>query len=304
MSWKPVTIIQTAEGKNQCPVVDTNNEGFWRIYYSHRDENKYSHTSYIDVEAGKPEKLIQKSQTPVLSPGKAGEVDTSGAMATSILTMNDSLKYMYYIGWTQRKDVPYYNTTCLAVSEDGNTWNKVGPILSPCIHDSGYSGTFYPILNKSKTEYTALYLSCFEWIDGDPRYNLKRAISKDGVNWTKTLDVAIDITPEEGGVSQASILYNSMQGVYQLWYSVRDKYDFRTNPKHSYRIRYAESLDLINWTKVQDSIYDINPGLQNFTDFDEVMCAYPCVVKHEDTLFMFYNGNGFGNTGIGVLRWE
>ena len=66
MSWKPVTIIQTADGKNQCPVVDTDNEGFWRIYYSHRDENNHSHTSYIDVEAGNPEKLIQKSQTPVL----------------------------------------------------------------------------------------------------------------------------------------------------------------------------------------------------------------------------------------------
>ena len=60
MSWNELTLIQTADGKNQCPVVDTNNEGFWRIYYSHRDENNHSHTSYIDVEAGNPKNLIKK----------------------------------------------------------------------------------------------------------------------------------------------------------------------------------------------------------------------------------------------------
>jgi len=34
------------------------------------------------------------------------------------------------------------------------------------------------------------------------------------------------------------------------------------------------------------------------------MCCYPCVVTHENKLYMFYNGNGFGQTGIGYATWE
>ena len=162
--WKRHGVIfEGVNGRAQCPVVDTNNEDFWRIYFSHRDFNGHSHTSYIDVEKGNPENILYKSNHPVLSPGKLGSVDYTGTMATSIITLNGTLKYMFYIGWTQRVDVPYFNTTCLAISANGNEWNKVGPILSPSIIDPGYSGTFYPILNHSKTQYTALYLSCFEW---------------------------------------------------------------------------------------------------------------------------------------------
>ena len=38
------------DGRAQCPVVDINNDGFWRIYFSHRDGNNHSYTSYIDID--------------------------------------------------------------------------------------------------------------------------------------------------------------------------------------------------------------------------------------------------------------
>ena len=69
MSWQELTLIQTADGKNQCPVVDINNDGFQRVYYSHRDKNNHSYTSYIDVEPGNPQNLIKKSEQPILEPG-------------------------------------------------------------------------------------------------------------------------------------------------------------------------------------------------------------------------------------------
>ena len=305
MSWQELTLIQTADGKNQCPVVDINNDGFWRVYYSHRDKNNHSYTSYIDVEAGNPQNLIKKSEQPVLEPGVIGSVDASGAMATSIITINN-IKHMYYVGWSQRLDVPYFNTTCLATSEDGNNWYKVGPILSPTIRDPGYSGTFYPILNRSGTQYTALYLSCKEWIEFEnriePIYNLRRATSIDGVNWIKH-ETAIDMTSDNKCLSQASIYYNAKQGVYQTWYSVRNASNFRKTVQNSYRIKYAESTDLITWKKFFDKQdYDLYPTM-NPDDFNSIMTCYPCVVEYEGTLFMFYNGNGFGDTGIGVAKW-
>ena len=36
--WKRHGVIfEGVNGRAQCPVVDTNNEDFWRIYFSHRD---------------------------------------------------------------------------------------------------------------------------------------------------------------------------------------------------------------------------------------------------------------------------
>jgi len=317
MSWEfQGFVTEGIDDRAQCPVVDIDNDNFWRIYFSHRDDNNHSHTSYVDVEPGNPFKVYKVSEYPVLSPGPVGSVDTAGAMASSIITINEQ-KHMYYVGWTQRVDVPYFNTTCLAITADGDNWVKVGPILSPTIHDSGYSGTFYPIANQTNTVYTGLYLSCFDWVKGkhskvatkispstgdwDPIYNLRRAVSADGITWRKD-EVAIDLTGNQGGASQASIYYNKMQGVYQTWYSVRDKKDFRNNPDHAYRIAYAESQDLVTWKVIEDSPYEIHASRKLY-NWDSVMCCYPCVIEYEGTLYMFYNGDGFGATGIGYSIW-
>ena len=53
-------------------------------------------------------------------------------MPTEIITVNN-IKYLYYIGWSLRVDVPYHNNLGLAISHDnGNTWEKYskGPVLS------------------------------------------------------------------------------------------------------------------------------------------------------------------------------
>ena len=34
--------------------------------------------------------------------------------------------------------------------------------------------------------------------------------------------------------------------------------------------------------------------------WDSEMLAYPCVYKFDDKLYMFYNGNQYGMTGIGL----
>ena len=296
------------DGRAQCPVVDIDNDGFWRIYFSHRDSNNHSYTSYIDVEAGNPENILRNSEAPVLSPGPLGSVDQAGAMATSIITSNTA-KYLYYIGWSQRLDVPYFNTTCMSASSiEGNNWYKVGPILSPDRIDDGYSGTFYPVVNHSKTRWTGIYLSCFEWvkIDGriEPRYNLKRAESQDGTNWTKTGDTVIDIQSSQGGASQMTVWYNPMRGIYQGWYSMRNNRKYRDNHEYAYRIRYAESFDLINWEEYTMSMENCLYATGNTNDWDGIMCCYPCVIEYNKTLYMFYNGNGFGQTGIGYATWE
>ena len=49
---------------------------------------------------------------------------------------------LFYIGWTIREDVPYFNYTSIA-EINGDSFTKMGPILAPDCVDQGFSGTFF-----------------------------------------------------------------------------------------------------------------------------------------------------------------
>ena len=147
---------------SQVPVVDINNDEYWRIYYSKRIDNK-SYPFYIDVEIGNPSNVLFESTNPILELGTLGKFDVAGIMPTEIITIG-KIKYLYYIGWTNRLDVPYHNTLGLAISNDGgNNWNKFseGPIFGTSYKEPGYTGTI-SIIKKDKLFY-GYYLSCRDW---------------------------------------------------------------------------------------------------------------------------------------------
>ena len=82
---------------------------------------------------------------------------------------------------------------------------------------------------------------------------------------------------------------------YKMWYSYRSDIDYRTDCNSSYRIGYAESINGINWERMDR----LNGVTVSADGWDSFMVAYPHVIKLANRLFMFYNGNGFGQTGIG-----
>jgi hypothetical protein len=85
-----------------------------------------------------------------------------------------------------------------------------------------------------------------------------------------------------------------------MWYSVRGKEGFRENIEQSYRIKCAVSENFLSWDRIDD--YDLLPT-GNEKDWDGFMTCYPNVVEWEGEWYMFYNGNGFGKTGIGYAKW-
>jgi hypothetical protein len=63
-------------------------------------------------------------------------------------------------------------------------------------------------------------------------------------------------------------------------------------------------LDGKNWIrKDQDVGIDVS---ENPKDWDYEMIEYPLVIQHKNNLVMFYNGNHFGQTGVGyaILKNE
>jgi len=213
------------------------------------------------------------------------------------------VKYMYYIGWTNRQDTPYHNTIGLATSKDGgDNWNKFseGPVLGTSWLEPGFIGTI-AVLQKNNTFY-GYYLSCREWKDFDgklePLYDIKIAVSDDGIDWTPTGIVAIPLKDDEGGISKASIIkHNDM---YLMWYSVRKDHNYRTNPDASYRIKCVSSTNLWDWEDTNGFGLDIDLD----SNWDNEMVAYPHIFKYNGELQMLYNGNTFGKTGIGHVRFK
>ena len=80
-----------------------------------------------------------------------------------------------------------------------------------------------------------------------------------------------------------------------MWFTYRGSRDFRDG-LDSYRIGYAEAnIHSPNKWVRKDEKVGIKPGPDAF---DNLMQAYPSVLKIDDKKIIFYNGNGFGVNGF------
>jgi hypothetical protein len=71
--------------------------------------------------------------------------------------------------------------------------------------------------------------------------------------------------------------------------------DYRTNRERSYRTGYAESQDGVSWERMDDAAgIDVSDE-----GWDSRMIEYPSVYDHGGRRHLLYNGNGFGESGIG-----
>ncbi|MCC1484905.1 glycoside hydrolase family protein [Winogradskyella immobilis] len=305
MSWEKKGLIFTVDGNHewnkthaQCPVVDVVDDKVWRIYYATRNAKSQSQISYIEVEAGNPENILYKHSEYLFDFGKLGTFDESGLMPSSIVT-DGTTKYLYYIGWNVKKHVPYHNSIGLAKSTDnGKTFTRMfeGSIMPSTYLEPYFTGTSYVI--KEEGVWRMWYLSCTKWeiINEipEPFYHLKYAESKNGIDWERQGTVAIDFkTLTEGGIASASVLKED--NIYKMWYAYRDIEGYRDRVSKSFRIGYAESHDGISWQRLDDKI-GIDLSKEGWDNF---MMSYPNVIHYKNKKYMFYNGNGFGQSGFG-----
>jgi hypothetical protein len=279
------------EHRAQLPVVDIYPDRY-RIYYSTRNDEGKSIPMFIEVDKNDLKQIITPPTKVDIKLGNPGMFDWAGIMPTEIVSFW-GVKYLYYIGWSLRKDVPYHNSVGLAVSvDDGITWKKysLGPIFSTSYKEPGYIGTVGILLDNGAWQ--MWYLSCRSWENGEPIYDIKYAVSSNGIDWQPTNYTAISLEKNEGGISSARV--KKIDGIYHMWFSVRDKEGYRDDINKSYRIKKAVSYDGNVWKRI-DSI-DLDISSQEWENF---MVCYPYIIEDNNQRIMFYNGNNFGETGIG-----
>jgi len=280
------------------PVVDEVRTGVLRVYFGTRDGNGRSQTSYIEVDAAQPENVLYVHDQPILSLGRPGTFDDSGIMPSWIVN-HQNKKYLYYIGWNLKVSVPYHLSIGLAVSEDeGRIFRKVsdGPLL-----DRSFDEPFFntaPCVLREEDRWRMWYVSCTGWETAaerpEPRYYVRYAESTDGMRWRRTNDVCVGYVSETDAIGRPCV-YRLRNGRYGMLYSYRDVWGYRTERTQSYRLGYAESEDGIAWTR-----RDAEAGIErSASGWDSEMMEYCYRYNYRDRSYLFYNGNGFGKTGIG-----
>ena len=307
MNWQKkgciFTIDTSKEWSFDCaqgPTVEMLNDKVWRIYYGSRNKNVQSSIGYFDVEAGKPENVLYIHDKPVLKPGELGTFDELGVNPCCVLKDGD-IKYLDYIGYNVTKTLPYHNGIGIAAwNEEKHCFERVsqGPLFERTMQEPFYNGS--SCILKDGGTWRLYYLSTTKWVkvEGSDRpeafYHIKYAESKNAYDWVREQHVAIDYKNEfEAGIARPCVL--KIDGKYYMWYSYRNLIGYKTDKSASYRIGFAKSDDGKNWVRMDEKAgIDISPD-----GWDSEMICYQYVIEWKDKLYMFYNGNGFGRTGIG-----
>ena len=262
-----------------------------RLYVTGRDAHGQSRIGIVDGSLVEDRfEIVGIQAEPVLDLGEVGMFDESGASYPWLVQHGDRV-FMYFVGWTAGTKTRFRNFLGLAISSNG------GASFERCSR--------IPILDRTETEpygsgscavwtdhegWHMLYTAFEPWWQGagrqSPSYRLKEARSEDGIVWERTQRVVLDFeSDDEYVIGKPMIVFDD--DCTRLWYCYRGE---------NYLIGYAESTDGRNFTR-RDDIVGIDVS---GTGWDSEMVEYAFIFDHGGERYMVYNGNQFGQTGLGL----
>lgn len=281
-------------------------DDFVRIYFSCRPpkdkNNQYvSYTSFVDFDKNDLTKIIRVADEPILELGELGTFDEFGIYPTCVVRIHD-LIYLYYAGWTRMSSVFADVAIGVATSKNGEKFKRIdkGPIMTRMLYEP-FQVSGPKVRNfHNQLQLYMFYLAGEKWVlteqgASESFYKIRMATSTDGLNWKRDGKNIIDGVLENECQAGPDVFYHN--GKYHMYFSYRYGLDFRGNDR-GYRIGYATSDDLKNWTRD-----DANAGIKlSKTGWDSQDMHYPHIFKCNENTYMLYNGNEFGRFGFGLAR--
>lgn len=262
----------------------------YRIFYSGRDETNRSSVGAVDIDIVQ-RKVITDHFDPFFEHGAEGSYYSDGVSIGNCYIC-DGVRYMLFMGWQNpsgghwRGDIGR-----LVVTPDLNLkLDTEKPFLSSDTLDP--VSLSYPWVEaKPNGGFDMWYGSTRMWDagNGEMIHVIQHATSINGNTWNRK-GLAV---PYEIGIAQAfsrpSVIAND-GGDFGMWFS------YRSGAGEKYRIGYARSCDGVNWIlELNQSGIDVSTR-----GWDSEMIEYPFVFKHNEVLYMLYNGNKYGKTGFGL----
>lgn len=283
-------------------------DDFVRIYFSTRekdDKGKYlSHISFVDMDKAFRQ-IINVSTKSVIELGGLGCFDEHGIFPINVYKDKNKI-LAYTTGWNRKVSVSADASIGLAISTDsGLTFKKVGngPIITSSLNEPFLVGdAFVTVFDDT---YHMWYIHGSMWISAPAEnapqrvYKIVHAQSTDGINWDlEGKHIIADKLDENECQALPTVIRH--KDLYHMFFCFRQATDFRKNKDRGYRIGYAHSVDLKNWTRDDEQAgIGISEG-----EWDSDMMCYPHVFKCNDKIYMLYNGNEFGRFGFGIAVLE
>ncbi len=277
-----VSIVRNPDGRS------------YKMFYAGR---KGAGIGFAEADIANPLAWKENPLSPVLRP-RADNWEGDMINQPRVVKVTDTHWRMYYTGWGLQGVPGTAWAMGIAESQDaGLTWARRsddpffprgdadsadggGACVPQVLHINGLWHMWYTAV-KVMPERQSIHI-CY-------------ATSKDGVVWDKhpgnpvlTDDFATG--PSRNVISRCFVRHTD--GVFQMWYS---------HAKPDYRIRYAESLDGINWERSPLPLaLDASPA----PAWDDQMVEYPEVDLADGQWRLWFCGNGFGNVGfaLGVVE--
>lgn len=280
---------------------------FVRVYFSCRppadEKGQYvSYSAFVDLNRKDLFEIIRVSETPILKLGELGTFDEFGTYPVSVIKHENEVR-AYYGGWTRCESVPFNVAIGYGLSKNnGETFEKSGdgPILSYSLDEPFIlSG---PKIRKFNNRWYLFYIAGKKWIldngKPEPVYKIRMATSTDGINWVKNNTDLIETKVEENE-AQASPDVFFYEGKYHMFFCYRYSANYREK-NNGYRIGYASSDDLVNWTRD-----DTKAGIEISAEgWDSEMVSYPHVFELDGSVYIFYLGNQVGRFGFGLAKLD
>lgn len=275
-----------------------------RVYFCSRPpKNKdgmyVSYLSYIDLDKKNLNNIINICSHYPLELGKKGTFDEFGTNPVSVIQHDNEVR-VYYAGWTRCESVPINGAIGVAISKDnGETFHRLGdgPVISYSPDEPFMMGS--PRVRRFNNMWQLWYVSGERWLEvnnkPEPIYKIRMATSTDGINWKKHGKNLLENYLENECQACPDVFFRDNK--YHMFYSYRDIQNYKTG-NGGYRIGYAVSDDMFNWSR-QDEAAGI---FTSYNGWDSKMVNYPHIFSLDEDIYMLYQGNEIGRTGIGLAK--
>jgi hypothetical protein len=281
----------------QNPMPEPLGGGIYKVYFATRDSRNRSRGGFFVFDMARPFEVLEVSDRPLIDLGPLGAFDDSGVMPSGLVD-RDGARYLYYTGWSRTVDVPFAFHIGLVMSRDGGkTYARpsLAPVLGRNPHDPYITGAPFVLLEGGG--FTMWYISGTKWVqEGEgakPKhfYTVKRAESDDGFAWRTNPHLCLEYEAQEYAIARPVI--RRLADRYEMWFTFRGGAD-------TYRLGLATSPDGREWTRDPDTIgIDISPE-----GWDSEMVCYGHPFEHRGQLYVLYNGNAYGATGVGLAAYR
>jgi hypothetical protein len=262
----------------------------FQVFFSGQDASNRSwvRSGVVNVEGEAFWESVE--DLPVLEPGHEASFDGSG-VSVGCVFQNLGARELWYHGWSLGKEIPWWNSVGMAYEDSNGRFVRKNN--APTFDRSGEDpwGHAYPFLVTVGTEIELWYSSYQRWarVGDEPpmEFVIKRARFVDG-EWQR-IGVALAPVAPDFAVSRPSVI--AEDGLLKVWYATRGTH---------YRIAYAESVNGYEWERKEE----LGGLLPLGTGGECAETTYPHVVNAWGSRWIFYNGDGYGESGFGVAEWR